>query len=250
VSNNSQSRRAVVDALFTDNRSHPDSPIGLRDLPYLARPIVEYLHGLRPDVIIAADRGARLLAITALRSWHKRFPGERFPTLDTRIHFARVTSRSADESQVERAIHHALGNAGLHARRGEASPKIVLLDDWADGGETAKRFIRAVESFGLPSDSISFVTMCNTRVEGINHVVSDPHRMTNNSIWNEVDEYIGVSYGEHAPTAPIVSRNNDALGARIRLSQYIDAYYERFSAAVALGEVATCSCREILSRAS
>jgi len=243
VADNERQNNSRIDNLFPDERKFLDGPIGFKDLPYIVRPIVEYLHETRPDAIVAADRGARFMAFAVFRSWKKRFPDERFPTRDAKIHFARITSKSAKSEQVERAIHHALGAAGLSAhQKQEAVPKVILLDDWVDGGSTIKRFTAAVESFGLSAANTSLVTMCGKTADGFNHMVSDPSRDTTNSIWNAYDEYIGVTYHRQNPTVPMAWPNADARSARERVGQYIDDYYERFSAALTLGEIAACSC--------
>ena len=236
-----------VDRLFNDgNFAGSSGNLRLADLPYLARPIIEDIHETRPDVVIAGDRGGRLLAVTAFRSWKKRYPGERFPTADGSIRFARVTSRSAREHHVRKAIEFTLASAGFDPKaiksREISPPTVMYLDDWCVHGETIGRFLAAADDLGIPGDNLTYATACGPRVSSVRHIVSDRRRHPRWSVWDSNQDYIGVYYGRQQPTMPIPYRNNESEHARDTINSYIEEYYRRFSAAVTGGQLVTSQC--------
>lgn len=229
------------DALFTkpDGRRHG---IRLIDLPYIARPIIERFHQEKPDIVIAGDRGGRLFAYAAFQSWKRRFPGEPFPTHDQKIHFARVSSRSAEEREVRGAVHYTLEKAGLPPdwqRTGAMSdgspPKVAYMDDWIVHGGTVRRFIGAANGYGLPDSALLVATMCGPTLTGggVNHIVGDPDRHPRTSDWNDDSAYSGVRFPYADAVTPRAFTGPDSSYARQEINRQLDAYYERFSAVLA-----------------
>ena len=244
-------RPSGVDSLFPrQNGDHGRlEGIAFSDLPYISRPIVENIHETRPDIMIAGDRGGRLFAFSVFQSWKRRFPGEPFPTKDGKIHFARVSSRSASEQKVKRAVHFTLERAGLPpdwkqqaANTDGGAPKVTYLDDWAVYGDTIRVFREALAEYGLPDSSLTFATMCGNEVGDIKHIVGDPSRDPRRADWNDKSYYSGVDFPYEDNVTPEVMRTDEALFARAKIIKSLDAYYDRFRAAVEAGRVATCAC--------
>lgn len=241
-----------------DNRY--DEPIRFKDVPYITRPIVEHLHAHPPDVVIAADRDGRIPAFGIWQAWKRHYPGERFPTADHRIWFARVTSRSAKYTYVEKATHFALAQAGVprhwmrdHSRKsGAEPPSVMLIDDWPVNGGVARRFTAAAFSYGLPAEAITYATLCGIdiseceqHVEGILHLRGDPDRHPRLSDWYDDSMYSGVWYGSDEDDAPFSSVTPEgytsrvALNCREQIAGYMDAYYANYTAVLAAGRAAT-----------
>lgn len=232
-----------IESLFPEDEQMRGQPgdIKLSDLPYLVRPIIERIHEVRPAVVIAGDRGARLLAFTALKSWGLRYPGERFPTIDGRIHMARVTSRSAPESEVTKAIHFTLDKAGLNrsltkGQEDGSAPKVIYMDDWAVYGGTAELFIDSASRAGIPARSITYATMCGHRMKSVkpaDHFIADPERNPRWSVWDEPygdveDSIVGVRYRSGNPTVPVAAPNRYATEARQEIGNHLANYYRHF----------------------
>jgi len=235
-----------VDSLFPDDGREREGIISFEDLPYITRPIVEYLHNVRPSVVIAGDRGGRLFGLSAFYSWKKRFPGEPFPTLDGKLHFARVSSRSAEKRDVKRAVHFTLRQAGLtdsylheEAAKDGSSRKVVFMDDWAVHGGTFGRFLDAVKEYGVPKTSVAYATMCGKRVyrRGVEHIIGDESRAPRNSDWNDRSYYAGVTFPSVDSVTPYPNPNKDSMWARNELIKNTDAYYARFTAALVTGKI-------------
>lgn len=228
--------------------------LAIQQLPFLGRKLAEHIHDVDPAVVIAGDRGARLIGLATIIGWSRRFPEERFPTIESKLHFARVTSRSAGRADVLEAVRSTLIRAGLpeqfsYKRKQDGdSPKVVYIDDWAVRGGTAKRFIRAAMGFGIPGGAISYSTAVGHYVRdlpgGVKHFIADPSRNPRWSCWDTHDaaDYctqIGVRYSCEDPTVPIADVTEVSKDARRQLVREIDRYYRKFTLAHAAGEIAT-----------
>lgn len=242
--------RAELAKLFPDDdfRSHHNPTI--KALPQLARPLVEYIHDTKPDIVIAGDRGGRLYAGTVKKSWRHRFPQDPFPTIDGKIHLARVTSRSASWNEVVDVTKLALRRAGLDtlqntARNDGLKPNVMYIDDWAVYGGTIQRFIDAAEEVGVPADAITYATICGEEMDFVRHFVADPGTRSGRSAWDSeggMSDYVGVDFNRGRPTVPILNRNEHSVEVRRSLTEFIDAYYAEFDAATAAGALAACAC--------
>lgn len=241
-----------VDSYFHDTNRGASGDIEFSDLPYITRPLIEYIHDYHPSAIIASDRGGRLVAFAVMHGWHRRYPGEHFPTEDGRIHFARVTSRSATEDNVRRAVHYALGKAGIapvlpgtDVWRSGQSPRVMLLDDWAVYGGTAKVFSRVMEDYGIPASALAYGTMCGKQVGDMPHIIGDPDRDPRRSEWENKSNRVGVAFSEGETddrVTPYTHALTMARRTRREIAGYIDAYYARYNAALAAGQIAACAC--------
>lgn len=241
------------DKLFNDQPTFSQqNRLSVSFLPQLARPIIEHIHDDEPHIVIAGDRGGRLMALTAMMSWRHRFPGERFPTLDSKIHLARITSRSANYYDVKDAAQFALKKAGLpglleKTNMDGMSPRVMYLDDWAVHGGTLARFVKAAEEAGVMERDITYLTICGDKVNSINHFIAEPNVRPYRSEWDDEggsSECIGVGYPWDNPTVPTPDVNSISLQTRTKLMEGVSEYYELFDKAVALGNVATSQSLE------
>jgi len=258
--------QADIDCLFPAAVADPDDPVQLEDLPYITRPIVEYLHERRPAAAIAADRDGRLVAYGVWQGWKRHYPGEPFPTEDHKIHFARVTSRSARYRSVEQVVHFTLARAGVergwaHAHKGQPEaepPNILFIDDWPVEGGVIGRFVNAAERYGLPARAITYATMCGEAiaslrhpVEGVTHVRGDPGRNPLQSVWMDESKFAGVSFGTEFERVPYVAVTPEAYtapevrGCREWINVCMDRYYARYRAALTAGSVAGSAGLEV-----
>lgn len=76
---------------MSQNPRRPKDVLHIEDLPRLAVPIVDFIEEEKPDIIIGCDRGARLFALAVHSMW-RELHTEKFPTLDGKLHFARVSN--------------------------------------------------------------------------------------------------------------------------------------------------------------
>ena len=237
---------ASLDGLFPDDRFRTNGKLIIRNLPYLVRPIIESIHDMQPDIVIAGDRGARLFAYTALQSWHKRYPGEKFPSRSGGIIFARVTSRSAEYEDVRDAVGYAIKHSGpkgalVHLdKKTAAGLSVMYLDDWAVYGDTIDRFVDGASGLGIPTRNITYATLCGNKMDSVRHVIGDPERNPRRSEWDSEggsELYVGMRYNWNQPTVPITNMNPEAHMARRQIGRDIDEYYAGFSAVMSAGQI-------------
>lgn len=212
---------------FFDRPDINHQEIKIKDLPYTSRPIVEMIHHIQPDVIVAADRGARLFGLSVKMGWNRRYPTEDFPTLDRKIHFARISSRSTDNETVRNLVHNTLDRSGLIDSK-ITKPNIVFLDDWIRSGLTVERFVDAVEEYGIDSSAITIGTICGLAVSGLAHVIGDPTRDPQIAEWDLVKGMTGVEYfWSDTHTAELLC-DPEAIIARDELIIGMNEYYRDF----------------------
>lgn len=220
----------------------PNDELSISELPHIGRIISERLYQTRPDIVIACDRGARLITLATKLAWQNRFPGERFPTIDSQIHFARVTNRSAPQDDVIQVIRKTLETAGLdEIEPGTLGPKITLLDDWTYYGDTAKLFASVAKHYG----QVDLITAVGARnfTLGIDHFSAIPQRTPKYAEWDSAgflgELLVGVSYGASGVGAiiPCSRRTPASVDARQRLIQETDTYFARFRSAQATSTI-------------
>ena len=242
--------RQKINSLFAQPEyRYPWTRVTYQHLGYLSRAAAELFHEMRPDVIVAGDRAARLFAFAVMKSWHHRYPGERFPTRDHAIHFARVSFRSAEPPAVFAAVQQVIGKALYSLRsgtedRGAAAPGVVFLDGWMIHGSSANLFAQAAVEMGLPANSLTYVTMVGEQMqEGpMEHIVLDPARNeARNNDWHEDDNLSGLIYDTPDGVTPRVNPDlGPARAVRRMASLLIADYYRPFRQALAYGEVVAC----------
>lgn len=108
----------------------------------VVRPIVDYIDEWRPEVVIGCDRGGRLASFAVFETWRGLHRDESFPTVDSKLHFARI-SKSTNSGDVQRRVREIMQVAAL---TGE-SPinKVLYIDDWINRGVTYQAALDALE---------------------------------------------------------------------------------------------------------
>lgn len=185
-----------------DRPEYPSGWVDMDSLPYIASPIVEHIREDMPDLVMAADRGARFLGLAVFKAWHQRYPGATFPTIDGRVHFGRMSKR-ADNSATEDVIRDILHRSGVSAemaqRRavGDYRPmKVLLLEDWVSGGGTVSMVMGLLGSLGLKGRDIEFslATLNGGQHDAVKkHIIGDRLRSPG-ALWSDSSEIVGVHY--------------------------------------------------------
>jgi hypothetical protein len=229
------------DAYLAEGKEHRD--IRTRELPYLTRPLIEAIHEVQPDTVIAADRGGRPVALAVMRGWRHRYPGERFPTIDNAIHFARISSRSVSARDILPMMRRSLYGSGVLLDKDEeelfdADAKIALLDDWAVDGNAFRRFKEGAIELGFLQENIFFMTLAGQPIDE-NHVIGDPRRRATHAQWeDDFGKAVGVSF-ETSATLPAITKNDSAVQLRKDVRKSNEQYYKKFVAAVKSGQITT-----------
>lgn len=197
-------------APFVDKVEWPDSygsSVNTNNLPEIAEAVVERIRAEMPELIIAADRGARYFGLAVYNCWRARYPDVPFPTIDGKLQFGRI-SRAIDEGPRQRLIDDILNRSGVRAeilqRRAEGNQRPVriwLLDDWIGMGRTINMMARALENSGPYRAGRDFAYTHITMVGDYHgdsrcrHIVAAPTRCAGSS-WDNEGQAIGVSFGD------------------------------------------------------
>lgn len=132
------------------------------DLPNLALPILEFIEDTQPHLVIGCDRGGRLFSLAIHAAWQRTRDGQSFPTIDGKIHFARV-SKSEDEGVLQEKVDQIVASVKKEAsQRGIELPddeqlRVMFVDDWIIGGGTMRLAQRLVKKHGAKA---YFAVMC------------------------------------------------------------------------------------------
>lgn len=244
-----------IDSLFPTPPDYPyaDGMVDVATIPFAARTAVEFLHEERPDAVIAADRGGRLLAFATHYAWQKRYPDEHFPTRDGSIRMARLTGKELDWHDYRRLMIHTLTRAGVTDPEGNLLPdtndqdtgdvRLTLMDDWVYRARSLGAFIEIAGELGVKASNISVVTMCNQPRDGMRHAVHPAFRVWEMSAWKDNSEAVGVHFPDH-PAVPAPLRSEYSRQQRVAIIDSIDRHFERFDTALTAGNIAACSCKE------
>lgn len=229
-----------VDDLFPVPPNYPysDGMVTVETIPYAARTAVEFLHDERPDAVIAADRGGRMMGFATHYAWSKRYPDERFPTRKNSIQFARLTRKELDRYEYRDLLVRTLGRAGVIGENGSLIAnkdsciddiKITLMDDWVFRGRSLGLFRETAWDLGITDSNISVITMCNKPAEGVKHAVNPAFTVWEMSAWKDNSDAVGVHYPDH-PARPVVLGSDYAREQRRDIIESVDRYFEKFDA--------------------
>lgn len=160
------------------------------DLPNLALPILEFIEDTQPHIIIGCDRGGRLFSLAIHAAWQHTRDGQLFPTIDGKIHFARISQSENTDVLQDKVDEIVVSAKQMAAQRGNAIDdeqlRVMFVDDWVIGGGTMRLAQRLVNKYGAKT---YFAVMCG---EGAN-VSGQPNLHTTVS-WHDRPEEIGVNY--------------------------------------------------------
>lgn len=149
------------------------SPRSFNSMACFAVGVVEDMATHRPDVAIACDRGGRLFGLAVRRMWLELMD-EPFPTLDHKLHFAKISARNIGrddrrditEYRVRNRIDSAMQEGKRRGRELSGDkPNVLVIDDWVSSGDTYE-FVSSL------SDKLDFnLRYAVMESEGYRHVV-------------------------------------------------------------------------------
>lgn len=205
------------------------------ELPEMAMPVLEFIDQVQPHIVIGCDRGGRLFSLAIHAAWRETRDGQPFPTLDGKIHFARI-SKSENPAVLQEKVDAIIElSKRLAEHKGnivddDEQLRVLFVDDWVIGGGTKRLAEMLVEKHGAKS---FFAVMSGGKADA----TGEPDLRTNVS-WHDRPEHIGVNYlstlreltdGSFAQYQEVVPvRDPQAIANRVLIQQ----------AAITLGKVA------------
>jgi len=161
------------------------------DLPEMALPILEFMEDVQPHIVIGCDRGGRLFGLAVHAAWQQTREGKPFPTLDGKLHFARV-SKSEDSDILQEKIDRIVASSkqfgkqrGNEVTEGEQL-RVLFIDDWVLGGGTMRLAQRMMDKHGAQT---YFAVMCGDGADATGQA-----NLHTNVSWHDRPEEIGVNY--------------------------------------------------------
>lgn len=165
------------------------------DLAEMAVPVASFVKQTQPDVVVGCDRGGRLYSLVVYSLWGERNPKKRFPTLDGKLHFARLSTSVGDDAidrSVTRIVNQSTKQAKLTGKpvNGER-PRILFIDDWIVSGATREHIFASLERLGLKDDvEVNFAVMCGGKAD------ASGGKSDKDVPWHDDPSVIGVDYAK------------------------------------------------------
>lgn len=196
------------------------------DLPEMALPILEFMEDIQPHIVIGCDRGGRLFGLAMHAAWQQTRHSKPFPTLDGKMHFARI-SKSEDVDVLQEKVDGIVKASRLFGKqRGnnlaeDEQLRVLFIDDWVIGGGTKLLAQRLMEKHGAQTH---FAVMCGEGADATGK--QDLHTRVS---WHDRPEEIGVNYlstftqeadGSIVQKQEVVAvRGNEAVSNRQRIQK-------------------------------
>jgi len=205
------------------------------ELPEKALPILDFMEQVKPHIVIGCDRGGRLFGLAIHAAWQQTRPGQPFPTLDGKLHFARV-SKSEDKAVLQEKIDAIMAMSkqfgkqrGNEVADGEQL-RVLFIDDWVIGGGTAQLAKELMHKYDAET---YFGVMCGPGAD-----VTGDHTQRTGVSWHDKPEEIGVNYlsGMFINTDDSVSQSQKAVA--VRAPQAVKNRNQIFEAAKRLSQPA------------
>lgn len=171
-----------------------------KDLAEMAVPVAGFIKKTQPDIVVGCDRGGRLYSLAVYSLWGERHPKNRFPTLDSKLHFARLSTSVHDEAMdesVARIVEQSRQQAKMTGKslNGE-SPRILFIDDWISSGATREHILGSLDRLGLQEGiDVNFAVMCGGKADASGGDVDK------SVPWHDDPTVIGVDYARGSPEA-------------------------------------------------
>lgn len=145
----------------------------------------------KPHIVVGCDRGGRLFGLALHATWRTTRDGEPFPTLDGKVHFARVSKTEDIEVLQEKIDQIVTSSEQIGAQRGneivaDEQLRVLFIDDWVIGGGTMRIARRLMEKHGAKT---YFAVMCGDGADA-----SGQANLHTNVSWHDRPEEIGVNY--------------------------------------------------------
>lgn len=171
-----------------------DGPFEPTGLPTAVLPILEYMKETEPHIVVACDRGGRLPGVALKAAW-AHTQETPFPTLDTKLHFARI-SRSEDFASMQTRIKSILATSHANNRQSTKALsdfdalRMLFIDDWSVSGQTRELVQRLAAEHGATA---SLAVLCGNKSDfsAKPHIPSAIGSLTT---WRNSPREIGVDY--------------------------------------------------------
>ncbi|MDO8508807.1 MAG: phosphoribosyltransferase [Nanoarchaeota archaeon] len=182
-----------------------------------ALPIVEYIHQLRPDYIVASDRGARLLGLAVFRLYSQLHG--RLPTSDGTLRFRRF-SKSNSTKDTENHLKPLVKEMLKFKKK----PTVLVLDDWVVSGGTKKLAQETFDKLGKGKIKVKFGVLTGN---GADVSRNDGHSSGFAGVtdWRDDSNIIGITYSKNDYA------NSGIRGYAVRSAQAFD-YRRRMYAGI------------------
>ncbi len=161
------------------------------DLPEMALPVLEFMEDIQPHIVIGCDRGGRLFGLAMHAAWKHTRDGQPFPTLDGKLHFARV-SKSEDPDVLQEKVDEIVeASKRFGKQRGnevadDEQLRVLFVDDWVIGGGTMRLAQRLMKKHNAQT---YFAVMCGEGADA-----TGKRDLKTHFSWHDRPEEIGVNY--------------------------------------------------------
>lgn len=194
----SQTKHIIPSSVFQNNSYKSNffdfydmTAIQPEELPEMSLAVLDFVEEVQPHIVIGCDRGGRLFSLAMYKTWSETRGDQPFPTLDGKIHFARI-SKAEDEAVLQDRIDQIVSQAeamGIHkgvTRAPDEQLRVLFVDDWVVGGGTMLLSQRLMERHGAKT---YFAVMSGDGAD----VTGSPKKNTT-VVWHDRPEHIGVNY--------------------------------------------------------
>lgn len=195
----------------------PKTGVTIDNIAEFAYPLAQFVHEVRPDYILACDRGARMIAM-AVHMLYQRLYGA-LPTLDHSVHFRKISTK-VPESEIEPSLKP------LVRRMVEAAqnPTVLVLDDWVSSGGTQRLVDQVFERLSQGRARLLYGVMVGGKAD-----VSGRTDGAKECFWRDKEDIVGIRYPAGQNLSPTRVDSNLALSYRRRMSKSIEMFAKRFA---------------------
>ena len=183
----------IYDDLLRQDKTTPE------ELPEMAMPILEFIDEVQPHIVIGCDRGGRLFSLAMHAAWRETRAGQPFPTLDGKLHFARI-SKSEDpdilQEKIDQIVEASIrfgDQRGNLVEDGEQM-RVLFVDDWIIGGGTKQLTERLMQKHNAHT---YFAVLCGSGAD-----VAGSDELKTRVSWHDRPEEIGVNYLSYVENNP------------------------------------------------
>lgn len=161
------------------------------ELPEMALPVLEFVERTKPHIVIGCDRGGRLFGLAMHAAWRQTRDSSPFPTLDGKLHFARV-SKSEDPDVLQKKIDEIVAMSIQFGRqRGnelatDEQLRVLFVDDWVINGGTMRLAKQLMKKHGAQT---FFAVMCGQGAD-----VTGKDELKTRVSWHDNPDEIGINY--------------------------------------------------------
>lgn len=205
-----QSQRCIKDKLLSKLMISPEN------IAYSVFPIAEAIHEIRPDYMLALDRGGRIVGLATYMMYRELYGS--LPTNDRVMHFQKISRRLPPV-----VVYERLKPIAKEVLSVKDSPKVFVIDDWMNTGITRSRINQAFKQL---SDNRITVYYGVLRGRGEN-VTGDRVSMAY-CTWHGNTNQIGIEYSEKTGITKS-AHSSEAIVFRNRLYKNIKDFAAKIS---------------------